>query len=137
MADAILLFAFAVEVAPHRGNRRWKLKSEIAIDTNLMSLLHTDVCGDENYAAHEFFLALASCNTVIPIFTSCPPSSSVDQVDAISYQGESPDEQSLVSAAATYGYTLCERTSGHIVIEINGERQRYAIFGLHYTVEVA
>ncbi|CAM8916996.1 unnamed protein product [Rhodiola kirilowii] len=119
------------EVTSHRGNRRWKLKSEIAIDKQLMSLLHTNFGGDERIAAHEFFLALAACNTVIPIFSSCHSSSLVDQVDAIDYQGESPDEQSLVSAAATYGYTLCERTSGHIVIEVNGDRQRLDVLGMH------
>ena len=42
----------------------------------------------------------------------------------IDYQGESPDEQALVSAASAYGYTLFERTSGHIVIDVNGEKLR-------------
>jgi phospholipid-transporting ATPase len=43
----------------------------------------------------------------------------------IDYQGESPDEQALVSAAAAYGFVLVERTSGHIVIDVLGEKQRY------------
>lgn len=42
----------------------------------------------------------------------------------INYQGESPDEQALVAAASAYGYTLFERTSGHIVIDVNGENLR-------------
>ncbi|KAL0413311.1 UNVERIFIED_CONTAM: Phospholipid-transporting ATPase 1 [Sesamum radiatum] len=46
-------------------------------------------------------------------------------------KGESPDEQALVYAAAAYGFILIERTSGHIVIEIQGERQRFNVLGLH------
>lgn len=45
-------------------------------------------------------------------------------VRLIDYQGESPDEQALVYAAAAYGYMLIERTSGHIVIDIQGDKQR-------------
>lgn len=85
--------------------------------------------GDERNAAHEFFLTLAACNTVIPILTSNASTSgsrsgSLENVEAITYQGESPDEQALVSAASAYGYTLFERTSGHIAIDVNGERLR-------------
>lgn len=43
----------------------------------------------------------------------------------IDYQGESPDEQALVAAAAAYGFVLVERTSGHIVIDVLGEKLRY------------
>jgi phospholipid-transporting ATPase len=45
-------------------------------------------------------------------------------VKRIDYQGESPDEQALVYAAAAYGFMLIERTSGYIVIDIQGRRQR-------------
>jgi len=31
----------------------------------------------------------------------------------------------LVSAAAAYGFVLVERTSGHIMIDVLGEKQRY------------
>lgn len=94
-----------------------------------MELLTKDLAGDERIAAHEFFLTLAACNTVIPIPSSGRSSSftrseSLDNVEAIDYQGESPDEQALVSAASAYGYTLFERTSGHIGIEINDKRLR-------------
>ena len=69
---------------------------------------------------HDFFLALAACNTIVPLITkTCDPS-----VQLIDYQGESPDEQALVYAAAAYGFMLIERTSGHIVIDIHGEKQR-------------
>jgi phospholipid-transporting ATPase len=92
-------------------------------------LLHKDLTGDERIAAHEFFLTLAACNTVIPILhgtsSSCVKSElHEDGVEAIDYQGESPDEQALVAAASAYGYTLFERTSGHIVIDVNGEKLR-------------
>lgn len=109
--------------------RRWKLKSEIAVDSVLMTMLQEDSNRDERIAAHEFFLALAACNTVIPIlnaggFPICRTSESNDDIESIDYQGESPDEQALVSAASAYGYTLFERTSGHIVLDVNGEKLR-------------
>ncbi|OMP06880.1 Cation-transporting P-type ATPase [Corchorus olitorius] len=106
---------------------RWKLKSEVSVDSSLFDLLHKDLVGDERIAAHEFFLTLAACNTVIPIVSQDTSSGhrsseSWEDVDTIEYQGESPDEQALVSAASAYGYTLFERTSGHIVIDINGNK---------------
>ncbi|KAK9986313.1 hypothetical protein SO802_031264 [Lithocarpus litseifolius] len=119
------------------AGRRWKLKSEIAVDSELIELLHKDLTGDERIAAHEFFLTLAACNTVIPILTDGTFSSCItselqeDSVEAIDYQGESPDEQALVAAASAYGYTLFERTSGHIVIDVNGEKLRFDVLGLH------
>ncbi|XP_062166085.1 phospholipid-transporting ATPase 1-like isoform X1 [Alnus glutinosa] len=116
--------------------RRWKLKSEVAVDSELMELLHKDVIGDERIAAHEFFLTLAACNTVIPILdrgtsSSCIKGELHEEVESIDYQGESPDEQALVAAASAYGYTLFERTSGHIVIDVNGEKLRLDVLGLH------
>lgn len=106
------------------GQRRLKLKSEINIDIELLDLLHKDFTGMERSAAHEFFLTLVACNTVIPITSSSSSSSfglACDEVVSIEYQGESPDEQALVAAASAYGFTLIERTSGHIVIDVNGE----------------
>ncbi|KAL5807689.1 hypothetical protein ACOSQ3_028380 [Xanthoceras sorbifolium] len=117
------------------GRRRWKLKSDISVDSELMELLAKDLVGDERNAAHEFFLTLAACNTVIPILTPGTSSSSTRsgllEIEDISYQGESPDEQALVSAASAYGYTLFERTSGHIAIDVNGEKLRLDVLGLH------
>lgn len=106
--------------------QRWKLKSEITADGELMELLHKELPCEERTLAHEFFLTLAACNTVIPILPHTPSSVDVesDSSVAIDYQGESPDEQALVAAASTYGYTLFERTSGHIVIDVNGENLR-------------
>ncbi|XP_039037969.1 phospholipid-transporting ATPase 1-like [Hibiscus syriacus] len=58
-------------------------------------------------------------------------SDSWGEVKAIDYQGESPDEQALVSGASAYGYTLHEQTSGHIVIDVNGDKLRLDVLGLH------
>ncbi|VAH90524.1 unnamed protein product [Triticum turgidum subsp. durum] len=69
---------------------------------------------EQGMNAGEFFLALATCNTIV-----------------IDYQGESPDEQALVSAAAAYGFVLVERSSGHIVIDVLGQKQRFDVLGLH------
>ncbi|XP_050214936.1 phospholipid-transporting ATPase 1-like [Mercurialis annua] len=123
-------------VAATSSNRRWKLSSTIAVDSKLMKLLHKDLVGDERIAAHEFFLTLAACNTVIPIRTcdtssSCAENQLQEDVETIEYQGESPDEQALVAAASAYGYTLFERTSGHIVIDVNGEKLRFDVLGMH------
>ncbi|KAI4966339.1 hypothetical protein ZWY2020_041223 [Hordeum vulgare] len=73
--------------------------------------------------ARDLFLALATCNTIVPIVedTVNPAAKLVE------YQGESPDEQALVYAAAAYGHKLVERTSGHIVVDVFGTRQRYEL----------
>ncbi|XP_029125116.1 phospholipid-transporting ATPase 1 isoform X2 [Cajanus cajan] len=122
--------------AADSGKQIWKLKSEIPVDSELVALLQKDSNRDERITAHEFFLTLAACNTVIPIicsstFPSCGKGESNKNIECIDYQGESPDEQALVSAASAYGYTLFERTSGNIVIDVNGEKLRLDVLGLH------
>jgi phospholipid-transporting ATPase len=101
-------------------------KPKINVDSALMALLNRPLIGEERLAAHDFFLTLAACNTVIPVRTeiSHDLTNEVDEIGAIDYQGESPDEQALVTAASAYGYTLVERTTGHIVIDVLGERLR-------------
>lgn len=89
-----------------------------------MGLLHKEIDGDEKMAAHEFFLTLAACNTVIPI-NNQTNSIETELHQGLDYQGESPDEQALVAAARAYGYILFERTSGHIALDVNGEKLRY------------
>ncbi|WVZ56839.1 hypothetical protein U9M48_007313 [Paspalum notatum var. saurae] len=108
-------------------------KPKINVDSALMVLLNQPLIGEERLAAHDFFLTLAACNTVIPVSTesSHDLTNEVDEIGAIDYQGESPDEQALVTAAAAYGYTLVERTTGHIVINVLGERLRLDVLGLH------
>ena len=92
----------------------------VSIDDSLQRLVKGGHDTDEGRHIHDFFLALAACNTIVPIVTD----SSESNVRIIDYQGESPDEQALVYAAAAYGFTLIERTSGHIVIDFRGERHR-------------
>ena len=46
-----------------------KIKSDITVDPDLMGLLHKGLNGNERIFAHEFFLTLAACNTVIPILS--------------------------------------------------------------------
>jgi phospholipid-transporting ATPase len=107
------------------GGQNRKLKSERNVDLNLKALLRKGLVDMERLAAHEFFLTLAACNTVIPMMTTSSASSAQDhETEAINYQGESPDEQALVTAASAYGYTLIERTTGHILVDINGEKTR-------------
>ncbi|KAH6755780.1 aminophospholipid ATPase 1 [Perilla frutescens var. hirtella] len=101
-------------------------KITVKVDPNLLNLSkqkHTD----EGKHVHDFFVALASCNTIVPLTAE----TSDPAAKLIEYQGESPDEQALVYAAASYGFMLIERTSGHIVIDIQGERQRFNVLGLH------
>lgn len=119
----VIFCAESTAVPSNQGKLR--LNAEIPTDSELMELLHIELAGEERIAAHEFFMTLAACNTVIPILTHSSSSDEVhDTVGTIEYQGESPDEQALVAAASAYGYTLCERTSGHIVIDVNGEKLR-------------
>ncbi|KAL6130227.1 hypothetical protein ACLB2K_068608 [Fragaria x ananassa] len=102
-------------------------KMKVKADPDLLRLLKSEKDTNEGKHVHEFFLALAACNTIVPLVTD----SSDRNVRLIDYQGESPDEQALVYAAAAYGFMLIERTSGHITIDIQGERQRFSVLGLH------
>lgn len=95
-------------------------KMKVKTEKELLQLSKIGKKTNEGKHVHDFFLALAACNTIVPLVTD----SSDPSVKLIDYQGESPDEQALVYAAAAYGYMLIERTSGHIVIDIQGERQR-------------
>ena len=97
-----------------------KPKMNVKVDPELLRLLKNGKGTSESNSIHNFFLALAACNTIVPIVVA----STDADVKLIDYQGESPDEQALVYAAAAYGYMLIERTSGHIVIDIQGDRQR-------------
>ncbi|KAK9074962.1 hypothetical protein SSX86_003281 [Deinandra increscens subsp. villosa] len=105
----------------------WRPKMAVEVDKELLQLSKTGNNTKAGKQIYDFFLALAACNTIVPIVvdTSSPAEKLVD------YQGESPDEQALVYAAAAYGFMLMERTSGHIVIDIQGERQRFNVLGMH------
>lgn len=105
-----------------------KSNSAINVDPDLLALLQSGAQGEERYSAHNFFLTLAACNTVIPMIKkslSLNLDDKVTDAGAIDYQGESPDEQALVAAASAYGYALLERTTGHVVVNVSGKRTRY------------
>ncbi|CAL9229196.1 unnamed protein product [Arabidopsis halleri] len=104
-----------------------KPKMRVRVDPVLLQLTKTGKATEEAKRANEFFLSLAACNTIVPIVTN----TSDPNVKLVDYQGESPDEQALVYAAAAYGFLLIERTSGHIVINVRGEMQRFNVLGLH------
>lgn len=55
----------------------------------------------------SFSLALAYCNTVIPLVLETSDRNERSK----GYRGESPDEQTLDHAAASYSFVLVERTS--------------------------
>ncbi|CAN6479003.1 unnamed protein product [Victoria cruziana] len=103
-----------------------KPKMKVKANQELRELLRSGADTERRKHAEEFFIALAACNTIVPLTLE-----SEGGLKLIDYQGESPDEQALVYAAAAHGYTLIERTSGHIVIDIHGNKQRYNILGLH------
>ncbi|KAL1079545.1 hypothetical protein V6Z11_D10G229300 [Gossypium hirsutum] len=100
---------------------------KVRTDPELLQFARNRKETQEGSHVYDFFLALAACNTIVPLIVDTPDPT----VKLIDYQGESPDEQALVYAAASYGFMLIERTSGHIVIDIQGERQRFNVFGLH------
>ncbi|TYH51026.1 hypothetical protein ES332_D10G245900v1 [Gossypium tomentosum] len=102
-------------------------KMKVRTDPELLQFARNRKEAQEGSHVYDFFLALAACNTIVPLIVDTPDPT----VKLIDYQGESPDEQALVYAAASYGFMLIERTSGHIVIDIQGERQRFNVFGLH------
>lgn len=95
-------------------------KMKVKVDPDLLNIVKSGKHTDERRNVWDFFLALAACNTIVPLTVE----TSDPSVRLIDYQGESPDEQALVYAAAAYGFMLVERTSGHIVIDVQGERQR-------------
>lgn len=92
----------------------------VKTDPELLQFVRNGKETKEGSYVHDFFLALAACNTIVPIILDTPDPT----LKLLDYQGESPDEQALVFAAAAYGFMLIERTSGHIVIDIQGERKR-------------
>ncbi|KAJ3676612.1 hypothetical protein LUZ60_004024 [Juncus effusus] len=109
------------------GDQLWKPKVPTKTDPELLQLLKHESTTEKGKWAFEFFLALATCNTIVPIvLDTADPAQKL-----IEYQGESPDEQALVYAAASYGFVLVERSSGHIVIHVLGQTQRYELLGVH------
>ncbi|KAI4995690.1 hypothetical protein ZWY2020_037738 [Hordeum vulgare] len=98
------------------------LRPKTAVKKGLkLTALLKDGTGTKASRARDLFLALATCNTIVPIVEhTVNPAAKLVQ-----YQGESPNEQVLVYAAMAYGHKLVERTSDHIVVAVFGTRQRY------------
>ncbi|CAO2180256.1 unnamed protein product [Urochloa humidicola] len=109
------------------GDHLWTPKMAVKTDARLVKLLRDSGKNEEAKLVLEFFLALAACNTIVPLVLDTRD----HKQKMIDYQGESPDEQALAYAAASYGIVLVERTSGYIVIDVLGDRQRFDILGLH------
>jgi phospholipid-transporting ATPase len=101
------------------SNKVWMTKKPVGTDPKLLRGILSNM--EQGKCIRDFFLALACCNTIVPSVLDDEKSN----MKLVDYRGESPDEQALVSAAAAYGFVLIERTSGHIVIDVLGERQRY------------
>ena len=95
-------------------------KMKVKVNPELLQLSRSGLQNVEGKWIHDFFLTLATCNTIVPLVVDTPD----PDVKLIDYQGESPDEQALAYAAAAYGFMLIERTSGHLVIDIHGQRQK-------------
>ncbi|VAI06100.1 unnamed protein product [Triticum turgidum subsp. durum] len=112
---------------PVEGEPAWAPKMPVKVDREVMELVRNGGATEQGMNAGEFFLALATCNTIVPLIIDGPD----PKKKVIDYQGESPDEQALVSAAAAYGFVLVERSSGHIVIDVLGQKQRFDVLGLH------
>jgi len=112
---------------PVEGEPAWVPKVPVNVDREVVQLVRNSGDTEQVRNAREFFLALATCNTIVPLILDGPDL----KKKVIDYQGESPDEQALVSAAAAYGFVLVERTSGHIVIDVLGQKQRFDVLGLH------
>ncbi|CAM6103969.1 unnamed protein product [Calypogeia fissa] len=122
------------------SKQSWKPKAGAKVDPNLIRAFQHPFNSEERRAVHEYLLVLAGCNTIVPTRVSISTTTGEIEMQAagseegnglMEYHGESPDEQALVAAAATYGYTLLERTSTHITIDILGDVQRFEVLGIH------
>jgi phospholipid-transporting ATPase len=121
------------ELTELAGTEAWRPKVMAKVDPKLVRLLQSPLHTIGRKVAHEYMLVLAACNTIVPTRVKVSATGQLEMhaanteegVGSVEYQGESPDEQALVSAAAAYGYSLVERTSSSIVINVLGEVQRY------------
>ncbi|KAH7433026.1 hypothetical protein KP509_07G050900 [Ceratopteris richardii] len=118
----------------------WKPKAGVKVDRRLVQVLKESTSSLQRSMVHDYLLTLAACNTVVPTRIKLTSSGNLemevanaadDEIQLVEYQGESPDEQALVAAAASYGYTLVERTSDYIVIDVLGQRMTFELLGIH------
>ncbi|KAH7433028.1 hypothetical protein KP509_07G051000 [Ceratopteris richardii] len=122
------------------GGVSWKPKAGVKVDPRLVQILKESTSSLQRNMVHDYLLTLAACNTVVPTKIKLTSSGNLEmevaiaadeEIALVEYQGESPDEQALVAAAASYGYTLVERTSNYIVINVLGQRMTFELLGMH------
>lgn len=70
----------------------------------------------------EFFEAMALCHTV---------TLKRSDDEEVVYISTSPDDQALVQAAHTFGYTFKGCKDGIYLLEVNGEIERYQVIGIN------
>ncbi|KMZ65496.1 ATPase [Zostera marina] len=105
----------------------WKPKVAVKTDPKLVKILNAGGDTEQAKYAREFFLALATCNTIVPYIVDTPD----PNLKLVDYQGESPDEQALVYAAASYGFMLLKRSAGKVEVDVLGQRHTFNVLGLH------
>lgn len=84
-------------------------KSEFFVDTNLAQVLHEDSAAAK--AIHDFLLAMALCQTVVPEVNPNDPNKPF-------YLASSPDEAALVSASAQMEYTFLKRQPNKVTVRV-------------------
>ncbi|KAG4107798.1 phospholipid-translocating P-type ATPase [Neocallimastix lanati (nom. inval.)] len=112
-------------------------------DANLYKDIIED--GDQASFIKEFFILLATCNTVLtevkkdedevnskeededPLHNIDESLMSEDSHDAklLSYRAQSPDEGALVEGARNLGFTLIGRNQSKLMLDVLGEQQTY------------
>lgn len=125
--------------AIHGLGLKWKPKAGARVDAALVRALQAAPPREELPSElHSFFLVLAVCNTVVPTKISRSVAGEIGMRAAtaeeggwVEYQGESPDEQALVTAAAAYGFSLLERSAIYVVLGVLDEVCRYEVLGVH------
>ena len=73
---------------------------------------------------YDFISCLGLCHTIV-LETN-------EETGEIEYKAESPDEEALVSAAKELGFSLVERTSSTMTIDVAGEGKK--VFKIHATI---
>ena len=76
----------------------------------------------QNPHVREFLECLALCHTVMPDRRSD---------GAVAYQAASPDEEALVLAASSFGFTFVSSRGEFCALEIEGKRKEYRLLGVN------
>ena len=85
------------------------MTGEIWQDELMMKKIETDA------TMKEFCLMLALCNSVFPAFHE----------NEFVYQASSPDELALVTAAASIGFELIDKSEDKVVVKVKGETEEW------------